>query len=689
MTSRHAFLGCACVSAFTFSGCGGDQPSDGLATADLFATPASLAPATRIEAGPDKVQSERAIVELAGTVEATTGTPAIVWSVVEGPAPTFESTTNPLTRIVLPDVDRDTTIVLRLEVGDGTSAFDEVAITVTDTQRDRPFEGPEEEIAERRDYALDNREDSASDPKGREVRTFDGTGNNIGTLDMGATHANLLRLMKADYADGIAELAGAHRPSPREISNRVHAQAPGESIPNRFGTSDMLWQWGQFIDHDFGLTPGAGMAIDISVPKGDRQFDPEGTGSKVIGLTRAAIDPSTGITTPRESTNIVTAWIDGSHIYGSDIERANALREGPDSPFLATREGDLLPLNTAGLPNENGFVRDPASLFLAGDVRANEQVGLAAMHTLFVREHNRLARRLQVEYPDRSSETIFQMARRLVIAELQIVTYEEFLPALLGDDVMPPYNGYDAVQHAGVFNAFSGAAFRFGHSAVGEATLRLGPDLKPIPEGHLDLVEAFFTAPQLLSDGGSIDPILRGLAYQPHQALDVFTVDPLRNFLFGAPGAGGLDLVSLNLQRGRDKGLPSYNDAREAMGLPRAQDWSDITSDAYVADRLADAYFDVDDIDMWTGGLAEDPYKHSQLGQLFTLIVAEQFAALRDCDRFWWETDLTAEEKYWVEGVRLSDIIRANTGIGDELQDNAFYVPSGTSAKIRSSAHNG
>ena len=145
------------------------------------------------------------------------------------------------------------------------------------------------------------------------------------------------------------------------------------------------WQWGQFIDHDIDLTDGsADEPQNIIVPMGDIFFDPEETGKAIIPFNRALFDPNTGTDSSnvRQQENEISSWIDGSMIYGSSDDRAAALRVGPDSPYLKTSDGDLLPFNTDSLSNANGPRAEPESLFLAGDVRANEQIGLTALHTL-------------------------------------------------------------------------------------------------------------------------------------------------------------------------------------------------------------------------------------------------------------------------------------------------------------------
>lgn len=514
----------------------------------------------------------------------------------------------------------------------------------------------------------------------REARTYDGTNNNRDNQNWGASLARLQRIGEVGYSDGIASMIFTDRAGAREISNTIVQQAEDENLPNAFGTSDMLWQWGQFIDHDVGLTGGStDEEQNIAVPVGDPFFDPNSTGTVVIPFNRAINDPDTGTDTsnPREQENEITSWIDGSMVYGSDDERAAVLREGSDSPFLATSPGNLLPFNTNNLPNANDTaVPDPKSLFIAGDIRANEQAGLAAMHTLWLREHNRLAANLSDENPDADADDVFEAARRLVIAKIQIVTYNEFLPALLGAAALPSYTGYNASINPTLFNEFSAAAFRLGHSMVSDDILLIGPDGEPLPQSPLELRDAFFTAPQVLAEEGGIDSILRGLASKTHQSIDIMVIHTLRNLLFGAPGAGGLDLISLNIQRGRDHGLPPYNAMRRAMGLEPVTSFDQISNNAEINQSLQDAYGDVENIDLWIGGLSETPLSDqgSQLGSLFHAIIVKQFTDLRDGDRFWYENYLDTGELQRVANTTLAEVIRANTGIRDEIQNNVFFA---------------
>jgi hypothetical protein len=155
--------------------------------------------------------------------------------------------------------------------------------------------------------------------------------------------------------------------------------------------------------------------------------------------------------------------------------------------------------------------------------------------------------------------------------------------------------------------------------------------------------------------------------------LDPFIVDDVRNFLFANMGPG-FDLALLNIQRGRDHGLSSYNDTREAFGLGRAQDFSDISSNQDIQDRLASIYASVDDVDLWVGALSEDPVPGGHVGALIRATLKRQFEALRDGDRFWYKRNFSRHEIEELENTKLSDIIRRNTTIGNEISDNVFSV---------------
>ncbi len=157
--------------------------------------------------------------------------------------------------------------------------------------------------------------------------------------------------------------------------------------------------------------------------------------------------------------------------------------------------------------------------------------------------------------------------------------------------------------------------------------------------------------------------------------MDNRLVDGVRNFLFGAPGSGGFDLASLNIQRGRDHGFAGYNAVRRELGLRAARQFSDITPDRDLQKRLASVYGSVEQIDLWVGILAEPPFQDALLGETAVTILRDQFTRLRDGDRFWYQIHLGREMASLIDRQSLARIIRRNTGIGNELQENVFVAP--------------
>jgi hypothetical protein len=499
----------------------------------------------------------------------------------------------------------------------------------------------------------------------QEFRSIDGSGNNPIDPTLGAANIPLLRNTTIAYGDGSGTPAGADQKSAREISNDVFAQ--DHLIPCAKNISDFVWDWGQFVDHDIDMTPAADPAepFNIPVPKGDPFFDPNGTGTQVIELNRSLYQMIDGV---RQQMNVITAFLDGSQVYGSDDARALELRTLDGTGKLKTSEGDLLPYNVDGFPNQPDT---SATYFLAGDVRANEQVALTTLHTLFMREHNFWATRIKRQYPQLNDDGIYYRARAIVGAEIQAITYRDFIPLLLGPDALPPYTGYNPDVNPGIENSFSTAAYRVGHTMLSPVLKRLDSNNQSI--GDLDLSQAFFNPTEI--SGPGIDVYLRGMARQIPQEIDAYLVDGVRNFLFGPPGAGGFDLASLNIQRGRDHGLPRYNQVRIDFGLAPKASFADVTSDPDVQAKLATAYATVDDIDVWVGALAEDHYNGGLCGELVYTILRDQFTRLRDGDRFWYQTYMPASFVRRIERQPLSAIIRRNTAIGSELPQDVFIVP--------------
>ena len=192
--------------------------------------------------------------------------------------------------------------------------------------------------------------------------------------------------------------------------------------------------------------------------------------------------------------------------------------------------------------------------------------------------------------------------------------------------------------------------------------------------GDLPLQRTFFQPTQISSVG--IEPYLRGLARQRAEEIDGLIIDGVRNFVH--PNGSGFDLAALNMQRGRDHGLPRFNQVRLDYGLPAYTSFSQLTTDTSMQAKLASAYNTVDDIDAWVGILVETHQSNALVGPTLIAILKDQFERLRDGDRFWYEAYLEPATLSVVQHTQLSDIILRNTTITMELQRNVFILPAPT-----------
>jgi len=543
-----------------------------------------------------------------------------------------------------------------------------------------------------------------------EDRSMDGSGNNLNAAfpEAGMAGAKLIRPSgQMDYPDdtngmptGDVMLTAPDRANPRTISNAVSAQSG-----NQFNTrnlSDYAWAWGQFLDHDVSISEqsmAAGMAFIPVTNPSDPLFTPMGIPFVRSGFELAPNNiPGVGTVMQREQVNNITAYIDASNVYGSDDARAAALRtNGGTGAKLHAGANALLPENTLGMHNDNGPGTTPANeLFLAGDIRVNENVGLTSLHTIFHREHNRLVDIIQTQQPSLDDEQTYQLARKIVGAQMQKITYDEFLPALFGDRAPRATDfSYDDSGESTIANSFAHAAYRFGHSMLASQLQLVADDGSSM--GQIELSDAFFNPDYIKDDPTRIDLLLKGLATQKSQEIDTLVVDDVRNLLFGPAGSGGMDLAALNIQRGRDHGLPSYNALRASFGQqPAGTDndfgavasFAEITSDPILQQALEDLYGDVDNIDPWVGGLAEDHLPGSSVGELMTAIIVDQFVRLRDHDRLFY---LNADAGLYtqvgdefvlnddiasiidLDHMTLADLLMLNSGV-TSLQANVFFA---------------
>ncbi|KAA0724781.1 Thyroid peroxidase [Triplophysa tibetana] len=407
----------------------------------------------------------------------------------------------------------------------------------------------------------------------------------------------------------------------------------------------------------------------------------------------------------REQLNAITAFVDASMVYGSSEALAVALQNlsSPDGllavnqlhsdrglgfmPYLTRTQPHLDPcgprepldpLNPSMPPETDRLdtsMRNKSFCFQAGDSRANEHLGMIALHTLFLREHNRLAAELRQLNPHWGPDTLYQEARKILGAVHQVLTWDHYLPHILGGSahlsLMSTYKGYDLTADPSISNVFSTAAFRFAHVTVHPLVNRLGAEYRWSPEHPaLPLHHSLFASWRLVHEGG-VDPVLRGLLLSSAklQTADQMMIEELTERLFQAQGGLPLDLAALNLQRGRDHGLQGYSAWRRLCGLSvpvNESDLAGIVGNEVLAKKLLRLYGTARNMDVWVGGISETAVAGGRVGPLLACLIAKQFTALRDGDRFWWQSDgvFSSSQRHALQSISLSAIICDNTHIG-------------------------
>lgn len=223
--------------------------------------------------------------------------------------------------------------------------------------------------------------------------------------------------------------------------------------------------------------------------------------------------------------------------------------------------------------------------FKSGDDRVNENLGLAIVHTLFLREHNRIARHLAKMNSEWNDDEIFEEARKIVGAQIQHITFNEFLPHVLGEETMARYDlrlathgfftKYDMSVNPSMENAVANAAFYFLFTTMPPTIERYSKDLNMI--GFIKMSDSFFNPSELYAN--KFDEYLMGMVSQNGRSSDPFVENEMTNSLNGGVDGTMFDFVAFTIQRGRDHGLPGYVEYRRACQLePVVDNFDDLNT---------------------------------------------------------------------------------------------------------------
>uniref|UniRef100_A0A0R3RG76 peroxidase n=1 Tax=Elaeophora elaphi TaxID=1147741 RepID=A0A0R3RG76_9BILA len=412
----------------------------------------------------------------------------------------------------------------------------------------------------------------------------------------------------------------------------------------------LLMQWGQYLTHE--------MAKTTLVPSAN--FKSNGC----IRVSRSSAICGSGKQKPRQQLNENTNFIDGSPIYGSSVGDLQKFREGRTG-FMKTvffNGFRLLPFDT----NACQSAASCSAVFDAADSRVNLFIGLSSYQIILTREHNRLASALQKLNPHWNGDRLFMETRKIVGAIVQAITYRDFLPKILGNTfavAVGQYHGYNPNVDPTIVSEFITAAFRFGHGMIQEIYLRLDQNFHNTSMGSYSFVEGTQHSDRLIF-GGGIDPILRGMMMLPVRRPQRLTKSITENMF------GNTDLGTINIQRGRDHGLPPYTQFRQLCGLSQVTTFDDLSHEIMnpkMRAKLKQIYGTPDKIDLFVGGLVEDPVQRGLVGPTFACIIGPQFQRLRDGDRFYYENPGIFTRAQLAE-IRKSSFSRLLCDNGDNIR---------------------
>ncbi|XP_078542887.1 lactoperoxidase-like isoform X2 [Lissotriton helveticus] len=550
-------------------------------------------------------------------------------------------------------------------------------------------------------------------PKKDIYRSITGVCNHRENPDVGAANRAFTRWLPAHYEDGIGRPLGWTKGKPnngfnlpevRDVSNKI-AKYPEKDVTLDSERSQIFMIWGQWVTHDIEFSP-QGLA-DCQPPSCENdgnnfpvQIPPNDPSKKEKCMQFIRTGPACPTNSVvREQINGVTSFLDASAVYGSEDCQVRTLRDTTSQRGLLLVNKWVSDKGRAFLPYVNDTknfcevgisclpvnpcpslnLEHNVSCFIAGDRRANQNLGLLAINTIFVREHNRLARKLNKLNPHWEDEKLFQEARKIVGAHIQQVTYRDYLPIILGESYskhLPVYHMYNEVEDPRIANVFS-VAFRAPHTTISPLVYQLDSDYKP---ADLDSVTRFHKtlfAPWMAVKRGGFDPILRGLLVNEAKLMKQNSMmsDEVRERLFARnDSTPGLDLAAFDLQRSRDHGHPSYVKWRKFCGLsqPRNQDeLAKVLHSKDFAKKLMDLYKTTTNIELWIAATAEPFVKNGRVGETLACLLGRQFQKLRDGDRLWWQNPgvFSKKQRSALSTISLSRIICDNSGLTEVPRD--------------------
>lgn len=433
-------------------------------------------------------------------------------------------------------------------------------------------------------------------------------------------------------------------PNSRHVSVSLCTMQDKPDNPSR--AKNALMFFGQLMAHEIIDTlKKAGHPPLMDVDSDDPHFGPK-------GVTRIALFPSAD-----GAPNMATPLIDGSTVYGSTQRVLDAVREGT-SPFLRTRNGGLLPFLVEGVFINTRY-RPGGTQRLCGDHRCSENPALATLHNIFVRAHNIFANEYKEDHPGAPDDEVFEATHDYIVALMQKITYEEYLPALIGKYAVCEDPGSNNIRDGSyqIPAWFAHAGFRLHHLISGKISPELAEHVadtinansdhnaSPVRPEDMTLVDTFFNSEIFQGPGRDLGIHVRSMFNTPAMASNPEVTPEMQNFMFANKSIhSGMDDVGMDiatftmnhtlsvLKADGEYGIATYNDVRVHLGRPAARHWSDVTSDTTRQHKLSALYRSPRKLEAWIGLVSEDQAPTSSLGLTMSLGIGQEFCAMAASD---------------------------------------------------------
>jgi hypothetical protein len=497
------------------------------------------------------------------------------------------------------------------------------------------------------------------------ARTLDGTFNNLDDPLMGSLGSRFGRNVPLEHT---VREKNPLEPNPRTVSRELLTRK--EFIPAT--TLNLLaGAWIQFEVHDWFSHGKNDEQNPWLVPLADDDPWPE----HPMQIQRTRSDPSANPEGPPTFVTDDTHWWDGSQVYGRDPKFAEALRTG---------EHGKLQLDERGLiPEEIESHVDLSS------VAGNFWVGLALLHSLFMREHNAICDRLHEAHPELSDDELYDKARLVVAALMAKIHTTDWTPAIIAhpttvkalrtnwwglegeklDKLLGRLTTNEVVRGIpGSPTALHGVPYSLTEEFV--CVYRMHPLIpddysfrsladdrllqeRTLPEvGVLHVRERFaeLSMPDLLYSFGTSHPGAITLHNFPRFLQDFHRAD-----------GSQVDLASIDVVRVRERGVPRYNEFRRLLHLKAFDSFEAMADTPEHAEDLRRVYSDPEEVDTMVGMYAERKPKGFGFSdtafRIFILMASRRLEADRFFTGDYRPEVYTAEGIDWVESNSMRTLL--------------------------------